>query len=169
MPMLRVMAICAVVASNSALAQTDSIARWPVDSGARVRVRAATLGPMFRRGTLTSATADSIVIQQPRVGRFAVGLDQITSLQVLRESHTEKAKYTMIGLLVGAAGGAILGAATYSPTKCDSSVTFCIDVFDRSSTAAMAAVLLGAVGGLVGLMAGASPKETWASVPIPAR
>ena len=169
MRMLRVMAICAVVIAKGAFAQADSVVSWPVDSGSLVRVKAASLGPTFRRGTLTSTTTDSITLEPSRAGRFSVGLDQITSLQVLQESHTEKAKYTLIGLLVGAAGGAILGAATYAPGKCDPSAIICIDVFDRGSTAAMGAVLLGAVGGLVGLMAGASPKETWASVPLPAK
>jgi len=164
-----ILALCATLATHAASAQTARVTQWPLDSGRLVRIRVATLGPSLRRGTLTSTTADSITIEPPRVGRFSVGLDQITRLEVLQESHTAKAKYTMIGLLVGAAGGALLCAATYSPSKCDPSVTFCIEVFDRSASAAMGAVLLGAVGGLVGLMAGASPKETWAPVPIPAR
>ena len=75
----------------------------------------------------------------------------------------------LFGLLVGAAGGAILGAMTYSPSKCDSSVSFCVDLFDQGSSAAMGAVLLGGVGALVGFIAGAAPKETWVPVTIPTR
>ena len=163
------LAIYALVAGHTTAAQTATHVNWPIDSGAKVRVRASTLGPSFRRGTLASTTADSVIIQPERAGKFSVGLDQITSLQVLRESHTAKAQYTMFGLLIGAAAGAVLGAATYSPSKCNGSESFCIEVFDRGSTAALGAVTLGLVGGLVGLMAGASPKETWETVPIPSR
>jgi len=142
---------------------------WPLDSGTMIRVRDVSLGPTFLRGTVTSTTPDSITIRSPRAGVFAVALDRINSVQVLTESHTAKAKYTMIGLLVGAVGGAIVGAATYSEPKCDSSVSFCIAVFDRGSTAAVAAAVTGAAGALVGLLAGAAPKETWVSVPVPSR
>ena len=142
---------------------------WPLDSGTMIRVRDLSLGPTFLRGTLTSTTQDSITITSPRAGVFAVGLDHINSVQVLTESHTAKAKYTMIGLLVGVVGGAIVGAATYSEPTCDSSVSFCIAVFDRSSTAALGAVVTGAAGALIGFLAGASPKETWVSVPVPSR
>lgn len=142
---------------------------WPLDSGTTIRVKAASLGPEFRRGTLRATTADSITIAPRWSGTLSVGLDGISSLQVLTESHTAKAKYSMIGLLVGAIGGAFLGAATYSPSKCDATVTFCIDVFDRGTSTAIGAVMFGAVGGLVGLMAGAAPKETWMQVPVPTR
>jgi hypothetical protein len=140
---------------------------WPLDSGTVIRV--TSVGSNFRRGTLTSTTSDSITIDRPRVGRFAVGLDQVRNVEVLTESHTEKAKYTLIGLLVGAGAGALIGAVTYSPSKCDASVSFCLDVFDRSATTAIGALVFGAAGGLVGLMAGAAPKETWVSVPVPSR
>ena len=150
-------------------AQQQSAVAWPLDSGTIVRVRSTSLGPSFHKGTLVTTTADSIWIAGPRAEPLAVPIHQITSMGVLKESHTNKAMYTTIGLLAGALAGAVLGAATYSPNKCDPSVTFCVDVFDQGSSAAMGAVLLGAVGGLVGLMAGASPKETWTPVSLPAR
>ena len=168
MRMLKALALTLIVA-NLAGAQTAPDITWPLDSGTKIRIRAASLGASFRRGTLTRTTPDSITIEPLRAGAFSVGLDQVSSVQVLTESHTAKAKYTMIGLLIGAGTGAILGAATYSPAKCDASVTFCVDVFDRGATTAVAAVALGAVGALVGLMAGASPKETWVPVSVPAR
>jgi hypothetical protein len=132
-----------------------------------VRVQATRLGPGFRRGKLRSTTTDSLTVAPLDATSFSVGLNEIQKLQLLRESHTARAKYTAIGLLVGAAGGAILGAATYSESKCDSSVSFCVDIFDRSTSAAMGAVLLGAVGGLAGFIAGSSPQETWIAVSLP--
>lgn len=164
-----ILALCATLAPKAILAQAAEAGQWPLDSGTRIRVQAASLGPTFRRATLRSTTRDSISLEPPHAAAFSIGLDEIKTLQVLRESHTAKAKYTTIGLLVGAAGGAILGAITYSPTKCDPSVSFCVDVFDQGSSAAMGAVLLGAAGGLVGLIAGASPKETWVPVTVPTR
>ena len=164
-----VLALCATLLTSAAMAQARTPPAWPLDTGTLIRVQATGLGFAFRRGTLKSTTADSISLKPSRAGAFSIGLDQISSLQVLRESHTAKAKYTMIGLLVGAAGGAILGAMTYSPSKCDSSVSFCVDLFDQGSSAAMGAVLLGGVGALVGFIAGAAPKETWVPVTIPTR
>ena len=102
-------AIYALLATSTAAAQGVSKPQWPLDSGTKVRVQAMALGPSFRRGTLTSTTRDSIVIEPVRANKFSVGLDQISSLQVLTESHTEKAKYTMIGLLIGAAETFVVG------------------------------------------------------------
>ena len=163
------LAFSVTLLTRTAATQTSPDVKWPVDSGTKVRVLVVGLGSGVRRGTLVSTTTDSITVEPVSAGSFSVGLDQIKSLHVLSGSHTNKAKYTMVGLLVGALTGAVLGAATYSPSKCDPSVTFCVDVFDRGASAAMGAVLLGGVGGLVGLMAGASPKETWTSVSLPSR
>ena len=162
------LALALAVLAPAASAQVVQPA-WPLDSGTMIRVKDVRLGATFLRGTLTSTTPDSITVRSLRAREFVVGLDRINSVQVLTESHTAKARYTMIGLLVGAVGGAILGAATYSEPKCDNSVSFCIAVFDRGSTAALAAVVTGAAGALVGFIAGASPKETWVSVPVPSR
>jgi hypothetical protein len=166
---LMTLTVLAVGLATDVHAQQQSPVAWPVDSGTMVRVRSTSLGPSFRKGTLLATTADSIWIAVPRSDALGVPIQQITSMGVFRESHTNKATYTMVGLLVGALGGALLGAATYSPSKCDPSVTFCVDVFDRGASAAMGAVVLGAVGGLVGLMAGASPKESWTPVSLPSR
>ena len=169
MKALLMLAIYAVAVANTAAAQAPVKIEWPIDSGAKVRVMAESLGPTFRRATLVATTQDSIAIQPARSATISLGLDQIRSFEVLTDSHTNKAKYTMVGLLIGSLGGAVLGAATYSPSKCDASVSFCIEVFDRGTSTAVGAFVFGAIGGLVGLMAGASPKETWATVSVPSR
>lgn len=166
---LMTLTVLAIGLATDVPAQQQPAVAWPVDSGTMVRVRSTSLGPSFHKGTLVATTADSIWIAIPRSDAQGFPIHQITSIGVLKESHTNKAKYTAVGLVVGALAGAILGAATYAPSKCDPSVSFCVDVFDQGTSTAMGAVLLGGVGGLVGLMAGASPKETWTPVSLPAR
>ncbi len=166
MSILRVLAICAVGLANSALAQTGAIVNWPIDSGSVVRVSATTLGAELRRGTLISTTSDAIVIAPKDQTAFSVPTANISKLEVMRGTHTAKAKYALIGLLIGAAGGAALGATTYSDSCTQGE--FCLD-FGRGFAAASGAVLLGAVGGLIGVLNGASPKETWVPVLVPPR
>ncbi len=164
--MLRVLAICAVGLANTALAQSGSMAGWPVDSGSIVRVSASTVGPELRRGTLVSTTPDSLVIAPKDQRAFSVRTANISKLEVMRGTHTAKAKYALVGLLIGVAGGAALGASTYSDSC--GQAEFCLD-FGRGFAAASGAVLLGAVGALIGTINGASPKETWVPVPLPSR
>ncbi|HJP60783.1 MAG TPA: hypothetical protein VJ865_12320, partial [Gemmatimonadaceae bacterium] len=127
---LIVLRVLVTAVATDVHAQQQSAVAWPVDSGTMVRVRSSSLGPSFRKGTLVTTTADSIWIAVPRSDALGVPINRITSMGVLKESHTSKAKYATIGLFVGALTGALLGAATYSPAKCDPSVTFCVDVFD---------------------------------------
>jgi hypothetical protein len=164
--MLRILAICALGLANGALAQTGTIVAWPIDSGSVVRVSGSTLGSEVRRGTLVATTPDSLVIVPKDQTAFSVHTATISKLEVMRGTHTAKAKYALVGLLIGAAGGAALGASTYSDSC--GQAEFCLD-FGRGFAAASGAVLLGAVGALIGTINGASPKETWIPVLVPSR
>ena len=157
-----------LVAANVAAAQTAPVKDWPLDTGSKVRVLSPALGPSFQSGYLMSKATDTLVIRPQKGAAFSVSTNQITTLQVVRGTHTNKAKYSLIGFVLGALGGAVIGAATYSPAKCTEG-TFCIDLASRSFDTAAGAILLGGVGTLVGFVAGAVPKENWISVPLPTR
>lgn len=153
--------------ANIAVGQTTAVAEWPLDSGSKVRVLAATLGPHFRSGTLVSTSEESILIATGKNGDLTVPTDKITMIAVARGTHTSKAKYMFAGLVLGGLAGALVGAASYSPTKCTTG-EWCFDMGQEFSVAA-GAILFGGAGAVVGLIAGASPKDNWISVPLPAR
>ena len=71
----------------------------------------------------------------------------------------------LMGLLVGAGSGAIIGYATYKrPKPCG----FCIDFGPGAQAIAVGA--LGAIGGtFVGVIFGSRQTDTWVPVAAPAR
>ena len=143
-----------------AAAQTTVAPAWPLDSGARIRV----LSPMFgsRVGAVLSNTADTLTFRPERESKtFAVATANIRKLDVSQGQRTNAVKGMGIGFLVGAVTGAVLAGATYS---CDG---YC--VFDQGAAIGVGAGFLGLAGGLVGLMAGASPKDTWVPVALPGK
>ena len=159
--------VSAGLIATSAVAQTAPPSTWPLDSGSRVRVVAVGIGERARTGTLVSTSPDTLVVNEPRNAAFTVAATDVVKLDVSRGKRTHRAKGALIGLLAGAAGGALLGTATYSPPKCTTG-DWCFD-FGQEFAASAGALLGGIVGTLVGYSIGASPRDIWEPVSVPAR
>lgn len=163
--------LCAVALATPLLsvAQTPIKSDWPLDSGARVRILTPFLGDHSQTVTVVSATRDMLVFRQGSgPATQSVGTPQITRLEVATGTHANKLKGALIGLLAGAAGGAILGAATYQrPAPCQG---FCLNIdFGRSGAAEFGAALGAVVGALAGTLIGIHQTDTWTPVAVPVR
>ena len=133
--------------------------------GERVRItlaaRPAAAGTVVRAGTdglvLRAAGADMVRAAWPEVRRLDVSLGASRTRSMLRG--------TGIGLLAGAATGAVLGFATYHE---DENGGGCYPICSRSGSALYAGAVLGAVGGVAGALSGAIwPRERWRRSPLP--
>jgi hypothetical protein len=141
---------------------------WPVAAGTHVRIESPVLGGGLQKGNVAAATADTLVFQPIAREAFPISIatPNIVRLEVVTGQHTQKAKGAMVGLLIGVAAGAVLGAATYQKPDCTG---FCVYPDSRSFDAFVGGVLLGGVGAVVGTLVGAHPTETWTPVAIPRR
>ena len=163
-------ALWTFVLVKAAAAQDSPAVAWPIDSGSKVRVLSSALGPRFRTGILESATPGFVVIRPQKAGAFTLATGDIKRLDVARGTYTRKAAGALLGLTLGALGGAVLAAATYSPPRCDRNVdSWCIEFFDRGATAMLGGALGGLLGTFAGLIVGASPRDNWVPITMPAR
>jgi hypothetical protein len=135
---------------------------WPVAAGSKVRIMSPVLGDRQQVGIAASATADTLSFRPEAGGTFNIATPNIAKMDLAVGSHTRKARGAGIGFLVGAAVGAALGAASFK--ECQG---FCIMPDTRGFDAALGGVLLGAVGAVVGTMAGARHMDTWVPVAVP--
>jgi hypothetical protein len=144
-----------------AMAQSGS-AQWPVDSGSRVRIQSPIFNGKTQQGTVVSTQLD-ILNFRPGFSTVstAVGLHDITSIDVLQGTHSRKAKGAILGFALGAGIAAGIQAATWKETSGFD--------FGRGGDAALVAVPGGLVGGLVGLLFGTLETETWVHVNLPNR
>ena len=167
---LTLVAIWMFLLVKAAAGQNSPAAGWPIDSGSKVRVLSSALGPRFRTGILESATTDFVRIRPQAAEPVTLATPDIKRLDVSRGTYTRKAAGALLGLTLGALGGAVLAAATYSPPRCDSNYDgWCMEFFDRGATAMLGGALGGLVGTIAGLIVGASPRDHWVPVSIPAR
>lgn len=158
--------VAIAIAASSAAGQSPEPARWPVDSGSKIRVIAPEVSRKPQVGKLVAFTPDTIVF---RIGKdptsTAVPVASLARLDVANGTHQSKLRDSMLGLFFGALAGAALGAATYKPPKCHD---FCFDLgpgFD----AAVAGTLGGIVGSIAGLIVGSHNSDTWMPVNVPRR
>jgi hypothetical protein len=167
--------LCAVVlmtpvAGFSQVYQPDIM---KVDTGSRVRIAAPIFGTKKEVGTVFSLTRDTLVLRRGASTAFqSVATSDITALEVSSGTHTNKAKGALWGLLVGAAGGGILGYTMYSPPKCDNQVFGCIVLIgpdSKGSNAVFSAVAGGVFGMLAGTLFGMHASETWVPGTVGAR
>ncbi len=168
-------AILAFVPLASATAQV------PVRPGEQVRVThppicpadTICVGPLPRQrsvGTFLAWKADSLVMET-KGDTLSVPVNLVTRLDVSRGRKSFGAgRVGIIGGLVGAASGAIIGAASYEERQ--PCVLFCLfQDPEFSRTAADAAVLGAAFGAVVGyaigrLLGSAIKTERWQEVPL---
>lgn len=132
-------------------------AQTPVTAGARVRVAVAP-SRARRIATVVSATRDTLALRIDGTTRL-VPVDSITRLEVSRGTHRNTLKGLLIGTGVGAATGVTIGLASGKDKEG-------FIRFSGGEKATMAGLALGAVGGVIGTVAGyATVHDDWVSVP----
>ena len=162
MRLILLVATALAAAPGIVTAQTSSDVEWTMFVGSRVRLTSQGLSSERTTGRLVSGNRDSVTlwpadVEFPR----SIKTSSITRVEVFRGSSAHKLK----GLLIGFAAGAIIAggltAATWHPAGE-------ID-FGRWGDAGIIAIPGGLAGGLIGLLAGAVPRERWQEIPIPDR
>lgn len=156
---LHILAAAALMPMGVAKAQSPA-AQWPPDSGSRVRIQSPIFSSKAQQGTVISTRGDTLLLQ-PALGTAttAVGLRDITSIEILSGKHSRKAKGALLGFVLGAGSAAAYAAATWKRSNGFD--------FGRDGDAAIMAVPGGLVGGLVGLLVGARETESWMRVKLP--
>ncbi|HXN76552.1 MAG TPA: hypothetical protein VN876_07945 [Gemmatimonadaceae bacterium] len=152
-------------------AQTPGNPEWPVQAGSRVRILSPVLGDERQTVTVVSSTSDALVYRQnaqaaPQTLSSAV----ITHLEISIGTRAHKAKGALIGLVAGAAVGAILGYATWQrPTCKDPSQPFgCLTIdFGPGGDAAFLGGFGGILGAIVGALIGIHQTDNWVPVMVP--
>ena len=150
-------------------ALTGAVATIPASaqqtSTLQVGTRARVFLPQHKRlaGSISRLDGDSITIQDSKNQR-TIALSDISRVQIGKRNRPLGAlKYALIGTAVGAATGALIGAATYQENE--NCFLFC----DRTSVMAISGMAIGVLGLGVGIVSGAIVGETtWRDIP-PAR
>jgi hypothetical protein len=113
-------------------------------------------------GTVVKARSDTLQFRPWRgTTSTAVGLTDISRLDLYQGTHGRKAKGALIGFLVGGGIAAGVAAASWKPTASFD--------FGRGGDAALAGFAGGLAGGLVGFLVGAHETDTWIPVRLPNR
>ena len=161
------LAACILLAPSLSGAQTTAVREWPVAAGSRARVMSPALGSEPQTGRVVAVSADTLEFR-PASDAITVTIPaaNIVTMQVAEGKHTRKAKGMLLGFVVGAGTGAILGAASYRKDNC---TDFCIVPDSRAFDATLGGALLGIVGSAVGLIVGAHAVDTWVPVALPGR
>jgi len=166
MTVIRVLLAASLMTPVLATAQMAPSPEWPVTAGSAVRVESPVLGSGFHKGSVVTATYDTLLFQPKAAApAIAIATPNIVKLEIAQGRHTNKARGALLGFLIGAGAGAVLGAATY--TKPDCSGFICVYPDSRAFDASVGAVLLGSVGAIVGAVIGSHPRETWVPVAVP--
>lgn len=130
------------------------VAQWPPDSGTRVRVfRTAERFPA-EIGTFVRATDDTIFIRNRHGALRGVALSRGLRWGVSVGSQSHVLAGMGIGLLSGAAVGAVVGLAAASRDR----------GFSRGGLVATGAMLFGIPGALIGAIAGSARSDRWQRV-----
>jgi hypothetical protein len=126
------------------------------------RVRFSHPGEGTRTGTFVALTADTLEVALPgRTEPARVPLDQVTRLDVSHGMQRQPLRRAGIGFLVGGVAGAVGGAAVES--GCNRTEDIC---FGAGGGAIIGGIFYGAVGGVIGLVAGVIPSEKWERVEL---
>jgi hypothetical protein len=144
-------------------AQTPKGTSWPPTAGARARIVSPVFGVERQVGTIESVTGDTLHFRRAD-GGSSVSLkpSEITMIEVSAGTHTAKAKWAAIGLLAGAAAGAGIAAATYTP--CRDSFACIGDIGGRSGSIGFGAIVGALSGGVAGALWGTRRQESWTPV-----
>jgi hypothetical protein len=168
MTVIRILFAASLMTPVLATAQMAPSPQWPVAAGSVVRIESSVLGSGLQNGTVTAATYDTLVFQpKAEVAPIPIATPNIVKLEIASGKQTHKARGALVGFLIGAGAGAVLGAATYKKADCSECLYFVPD--SRSFDATLGALLIGSVGAVVGTLMGAHPSDTWVPVAVPRR
>lgn len=136
---------------------TAAMAQAPVTTGAKVRVAVAP-SRARRPATVVSTTRDTLVLRFDDATR-RVPVDSIVRLDVATGTHRHPWRGMGIGALAGTVTGVTIGLASGNDKEG-------FIRFSGGEKAVMAGTVLGAAGGVVGLVVGSlTVHDTWVSVP----
>jgi hypothetical protein len=143
-------------------AQTPTNTSWPPTAGARVRIESPVFGGERQVGTIESVTSDTLHFRADGGSSVSLTPSQITKLEVSAGTHTAKAKWAAIGFLAGAAAGAGIASATYTP--CRDSYACISDIGGRKGSVGMGAIAGALAGVVAGALWGSRRQEIWTPV-----
>jgi hypothetical protein len=148
----------AVVARSGAVAQVGG----PVQPGQRVRVQSTVAHTPVLIGAVEAVGTDTLVVRRADGAGAGVAtampLSSIARLQVSRGRHSKWLTGLALGAGVGAASGAVIGAATHK----DNDI-----LFSTGDNAVLGAIVFTPVGALTGMVIGLLVKtERWQTVPL---
>ena len=143
-------------------AQTPIRTSWPPTAGARARIVSPVFGGERQVGTIESVTGDTLHFRADGGSSVSLKPSEITKLEVSAGRHTAKAKWAAIGFLAGAAAGAGIAAATYTP--CRDSFACIGDIGGRKGSIGLGAIFGALAGGAAGTLWGTRRQETWTPV-----
>jgi outer membrane lipoprotein SlyB len=151
-----------ILAASAAAAQP--IPDWPIEPGSRVRILSPVLGNRGATGSVVSATPDTLVFRAAKESTSTtIATPNIVSIEVARGTHTNTARFTIAGFLLGAMMGTAIGAATHHSPSYNS-----LD-FSQQAAAFGGGLIGGVAGALVGASIGKRPSDTWVPVTLPGR
>jgi hypothetical protein len=164
----RILSAAALMVPGIVGAQAPS-PEWPIAPGSRVRLVSPVFGDQRQTGIVASSTTDTLVFRAAArdATPIAIATPNIARIEVATGTHSRKAKGALVGLLIGAGAGALIGAATYKkPKPCG-----CLFAFEdtRGSDAAIAGFLGGIVGAITGAIIGSRQTDSWVPVAVPRR
>ena len=161
----RILWSAALVAPALSAAQTAAVRDWPVAAGSRVRILSPALGDQKQTGSVLSATSDTLVFLPLKQSiSTPISTPNIAGIEVARGTHTSKLVGALLGFVVGAGAGSIIGSVTYKRPKC---VDFCFDMFGREGNIVVGGVLGGLGGTIAGLVVGNRKSDNWVPVTVP--
>lgn len=150
----RILQVVAMLCISTAALSAQS-ATAPA-SGTRVRVNAKAAAIRNMTGTIQAPHGDSLVIRPDnRDTSVVIPMMLVQRVEVSRGVRRHVARGLGYGFLTGGALGVVLGLATRPPEN-----NFLIS--SRSEQAVVGGIYLGVLGGVIGLVVGASSKtEDW--------
>lgn len=153
--------LVALVFLVSAAAEAQAPA---VNAGARVRVTSKAHDYNRRVATVSAVRSDSIVLLMKKGNLATVALSDIDEMQVSVGQRRTVLRGMLAGGLIGAAGGAVIGAATYEPCE-----GFCVLASNSAGAeAAITGTVLGVLGLVVGGVVGAiNTTDRWGPSTVP--
>jgi hypothetical protein len=137
-------------------------------SGARVRITNAGSEP--RIATVVARQGDTLLVRWPEfASAVAVPLAEISRLEVSTGRHRRVLKGMALGTAAGGVTGALLGAASYEPCESTEFMGCFLSPESRMQSAAFGGVVGGALGLVVGSLAGLARHENWKRVSLDER
>jgi len=157
-----------LLARPDALTGQSAQSASAIRPGARVRITQE--GQKPRVAVLVAPGADTVLVRwAEHTSTVAVPLAEVSRLDVSTGRHRKLLKGALVGTLSAGTVGALLGAATYSP--CESTEFFgCfMEPTSQGESALLGGIVGGALGLIVGTLAGLPTRESWHQVPLEAR